>query len=229
MIVDRIDLFEALAQHEIRVARSAYADSAADALAFAARRTAPDARLVPIRLQAAFPGVALKSTPAFSESPYTDPQSIEDAYERLAGKTAAADGRVLVQVATEPGTDIGIECRIDAALGKVIAIHGAAHGAPQLLPLGSAGAAALAGSIQGRNHHLARAHVQRMLEHLLIRVAGFYEESGMDRLEIDPVRLHGNGYTVLDAIAVSQHALRVKHIEAGERDKKGHYHPSGRQ
>lgn len=229
MIVDRLDLFEALSQHEIRVARSAYVDSAEGALAFASRRTAPDARLVPIRLYGTFPGVALQSTPAFSESPYTDTESIEDAYRRIAPITAAAGGRVLAQIAVEPGTDIAIECRTDATLGNVVAVRSPAGSLQQMLPLDSAAAANLVGHMHGPWHHASREQVEHMLEHLLIRTSRFFEDYGMEHLTLDPVRLHGNSYTVLDATAVSPHALAVKHFDADARDRKGHYHPSGRQ
>jgi len=229
MILDRINLFEALAQHEIRVARSAYVDSPEDALAFAARRTAPDQRLVPIHLYGVFSGVAMTSTPAFTESPYTDEQAIPDAYRRLAAKTAAASGRVLAQETTEAGTDIAIECRIDPALRKVIIVRGGGHQEQHLLPLDVAGASTLAANIQNYGHHGSREHVRRMIEHLLLRVSHFFDDSGIERLELDPVRLHGNTYTVLDAVATSKRALHVRHIDTESRDRKGHYHPSGRQ
>lgn len=229
MIVDRIDLFEALAQHEIRVARSAYVDSPEDTLAFAARRNAPDQRLVPIHLYGAFSGIGLSSTPAFTESPFTDEQSIPDAYRRLVAKTLAAGGRVLAQETTEAGTDIAIECRIDPALGKVIAVRGGEHQVQHLLPLDVAGASTLAANVQDYAHHGSRTHVRRMVEHVLVRVSLFYEASDIERLELDPVRLHGNTYTVLDATATSNRSLTVKHVDKGSRDRKGHYHPSGRQ
>lgn len=229
MIIDRLDVLEALAQHDIRIARSAYVDSPEDAVAFAARRTAADQRLVPIRLYGAFPDVALTATPAFADSPYPDEESIADAYRRIAPQAAAASGRVVAQTVTEAGTDIAIECRIDPALGKVIALRGAEHIVQHLVPLDDAGAHTLASNVQAYGHHGSREHVRRMLEHLLLKVAKFYDDSGAERLELDPVRLHGNTYTVLDAVMRSQRKLPVTHGEARERDRKGHYHPSGRQ
>lgn len=229
MNIDRIDLFEALAQHDIRVARSAYVDSPEGALAFAGRRTAPDARLVPIRLLGVFPGVLAKDVPAFSESPFSDPESIEDAYRRIGPKTIAAGGRVLAQAATEPGTDMAVACRIDAALGKIIAVGSTAHSVQHLIPLDAAGAATLAASIQAYEHRGSREQVRRMLEHLLIRVARFFDASGLERLDLNPLRLHANSYTVLDAVAAGAQPLAVRHVDAGARDRKGHYHPSGRQ
>jgi len=229
MIIDRIDALEALAHYDIRVARSKYVDSADDALAFAARRTAPDQRLLPIRLYGAFPGVALGSTPAFSESPFTDRESIEDAYRRLAPKVAAAGGRVVVQDAVPPGTEVAIEGSVDQALEKVIAVRSQTHRVEQMAPLDSAGAATLAANFEAHHHHGSREHVRRMLEHLLLKVSRFFEESAIERFELDPVRLHENTYAVLDAIVVGSRPLHVKHDESDARDRKGHYRPSGRQ
>lgn len=229
MVIDRIVVLESLAQHEVRVARSKYVDSAEDVLAFAARRNAKDPRILPIRLYGAFPGVALNCTPAFSEAPFTDAQAIQDAYRRLAPKVAAAGGRVLAQIAIERGSDLAIECHVDAALGKIIVLRSATHSVQRMVPLDTAGAAYLAANFQGHEHHGSREQNRRMLEHLLIRVSGFFEECGAERLELDPVRLHEHAYTVLDAIVASQHPMHVKHVEAGGRDRKGHYHPSGQQ
>ena len=229
MVIDRIVVLESLAQHGVRVARSKYVDSAEDVLAFAERRNAKDPRILPIRLYGAFPGVALRSTPAFSEAPFTDVQAIQDAYQRLAPKVAAAGGRVIAQIAIERGSDLAIECHIDAALGKIIVLRSATHSVQHMIPLDTAGGAYLAANFQGHEHHGSSEQVRRMLENLLIRVAEFFEECGAERLELDPVRLHEHGYTVLDAIVESQHPMHVKHVEGGARARKDHDHPSGRQ
>jgi hypothetical protein len=227
MNVDRIALLDALGRANIRVARTAVADSAAAAEAFAERRTARDPRFVPVRLFVDQPGEPLsagKPRPSL-----TSATSVARSFARLGAVARPEGGRVLVQTAVELGTDLAIVCRPDPVLGNVIAIQGRTHEAAQMLPLDAAGAAVLAKQARGFHHRTTPNRTRAMLEHLLLRVAAFFEESGLASLRLDPVRLHGNGYTVLDAVAGGPHELQAADPARSTRDVKGHYRSSGRQ
>jgi hypothetical protein len=67
----------------------------------------------------------------------------------------------------------------------------------------------LASNYESYGHHGSRESTRRMLEHLLLRVSDFFEETGVDEFRLD-VRLHENEYTVLDATMTSARTLHVK-------------------
>jgi hypothetical protein len=198
--IDIVDALELLKQHGIRVARTKFVDGAEDAIAFAQRRSNGDPRFVPIVLRPA-------ALPAPAETPLRGEAAIREAYGRV--HAAADGGRVLAQAVAEPGSSIVIAGRIDAENGKTIALHSATHGVERMVPLDEAGAAVLATNFQAHNHHGPDEKTRRMLEHLLLRVSAFYEDSGVTGFRLD-VRLHDNAYTVVDVVMTAAKTLHVK-------------------
>ncbi len=228
MIIDTIEAFKALKQHGIRVARSTFADSAEDAIAFAERRTARDPRFMPIVLRNIVPGTQgnTESTPA--ESPLRTEDAVRQAYGHLV--QVGTNGKILAQAITNPGTDITIVGRTNEACGKTIALHSATHSVERMIPLDSVGAEALALNFQGYHHRGSSEKERRMLEHLLVRVSAFFETSGVTDFRL-VVRMHENSYTVLDASMRSPKALHFKErLDPRAHDRKGdEYHPAGLQ
>jgi hypothetical protein len=226
MIIDTIEALNLLKDHEIRVARSKFVDSPEDAIAFAERRTAPDPRFMPIVHRPAGPA------PSGHAEPAPKPLRTEEAIRRAYGELTATlePGKILAQEVVDPGTAISIVGRTDPEKGKTITLYSAAHGVERMLPIDESGAEILASNFQAHQHHGTDERARRMLEHLLLRVASFFEESGVTDLHL-AVRLHENSYTVLDAVMHSSKALHVKHrLGAHARDRKGDdYHPAGRE
>lgn len=217
MLIDKMDAFKALDHYEIRVARSKYVDSAEDAIAFAERRNAPDPRLVPITLR----------TPAgASERHLESEESIRSAYDRLFAKS----GRLMAQVAVEPGTDIVISGEVDEKVGKTITVQSSTHSVRQMVPIDPRAAETLVRNFQGYHHQGSREQARRMLEHLFEKLSKFFEETPVTRFVLD-VRLHENSYTVMDAEMTSPHPLHLKErLDPRAHDRKGdEFHPAGRQ
>ena len=98
------------------------------------------------------------------------------------------------------------------------------------MPLGEAGAEYLATHFQAHHHHGANDKGRRMLEHLLLHVATFFEDSGVSDFSLG-VRLHENSYTVLDAVMKAPRALHLKErLDPHAHDRKAaDYHPAGRE
>jgi hypothetical protein len=226
MILDTIAAFEVLEHYDIRSARTDYVDSAEAAIAFAQRRDARDPREIPIVLRAA--STKPLDREAFAaEHPLESAAAIRRAYERIVREAGTA--RVIAQAATEPGTDLIISGMIDPELGrKTIALQSAAHSVRRMIPLGSDGAEILASGFQGYRGSRERAH--RMLAHLLEKISAFFEETPVTRFHLR-VRLHENGYTVLDAMMESPEALHLRRrLDSRAHDRKGdEYRPAGRQ
>lgn len=228
MIIDTIEALELLKDHDIRTARSKFVDSPEDAIAFAERRAAPDPRFMAIVLRRAAPapngGVDAEPMPKALHS--------EDAIRRAYAELAAGlePGTILAQEAVDPGTPIAISGRTDPGKGKTLTLYSARHGVERMVPLDEAGAAVLASNFQAHQHHGHDERVRRMVEHLLLRVSAFFERSAVTDLHL-AVRLHENGYTVLDATMQSPTALHAKHrLDPRAHDRKGDdYHPAGRE
>jgi len=229
MIVDKIACFKALDHFGIHVARSKFVDSAEDAIAFAERRNARDPRLMPIVLRVVSPGTQ-ESEKLAIETPLESESAIERGYARMIREVGTADGRILAQTATEPGTDIAISGQTDAVNGKTIALHSAEHSVQRMIPLDAAGAQALVENFEAHHHRGSREQTRRMLEHLLGRVSQFFAETPVTEFRLD-VRLHENSYTVLDASMTTSKALHLKErLDRHAHDRKGdEFHPSGRQ
>lgn len=229
-VVDKIEGFAALSQAGMHVVRARYVGSAEDAIAFAARRDATDDRAVPIVLRALASG-AKHSAEGLVEGPLAGHDPIRAAYRRLAAREPEG-ARILAEVAVGPGTDVAIEGRDDAALGKVVMLHdGGAHGMERMIPFGEDGARMLVDRFQANHHRPHGERTRKMLEHLLVRVSAFYAESGVESFALDPVRLHENSYTILDAtLHASGPVAFGKRLAHDAHDRKGYeYHPAGRQ
>ncbi|HEY9085865.1 MAG TPA: hypothetical protein VIN40_08050 [Candidatus Tyrphobacter sp.] len=189
MTLDTVETFEILKRYGIRVARSKVVDSPEGAIAFAERRTDKDPRFMPI----VFPP---DQTPLHTE------EAIRQAYERLARSRA---GAILAQAMTEPGTDITILRRADAAHSPITSLE--THG----------------------NRHLESSEkVRRMLDHLSLKVGEAFDDAGATELRV-LVRLHGNAYTVLDgAMTVPREPHLKKRLDPRAHDRMGDdYHPAG--
>jgi len=111
-------------------------------------------------------------------------------------------GRILAQSATPPGTDVVM--RGTTARGhKHIVIDGEIHGLPN--------------------------SERAMIAHLQQRVMALFEDPHLTSLMIK-IRLHENGYTVVDAHMTSKSHFTIKaRAQRHARDRKGHYHSSGLQ
>jgi hypothetical protein len=229
-----IDFLEALALLEhagIRVVRAKYVDSAEDAVAFAMRSEAPNSRVLPTVLRSephdgetaqprATAGVVLHSSAA-----------IQTEYGRLAATTQTAATRILAQEYVGAGTDIALVYHAEDPGQKYLELRSGEHGAEQLLPIDESGARILAEHMLAHDHRGRSEKSRRMLEHLILRVCGLLDEFPIDTLELDPVRLHDNSYTVLGAAITAPSRLRVdRRLTSHARDRKAYgYRPSGRQ
>jgi hypothetical protein len=229
MIIDKIDGLDALERYDIRVVRAAYVDSAEGTIAFAARRDAEDDRAIPILLRGIIADHPMRGS-TLLEGPLFDHESIRRAYDALSPNVQALGGRMLAQNFVQPGTDVVIAGRNEEGR-KYLILRGAVHSVQRTTPLDEAGAELLALNFQGHHHHGTSEKTRRMLEHLLLRVSDFFEESGVESFELDPVRMREGNYVVLDATLRSQRPLTVKRrLEHDAHDRKGfEYHPSGRQ
>lgn len=218
-MLDQVETLEALAACGIQVARTKYVDSAEDAIAFASRREARDPRLVPILLRVDIPG-------AYPIGPLRNDRAIRRAFEKLSA--GGSQTRILAQVATELGTELVIEGHAEEGAGKVIELRGQSHGITRMLPLDEAGARALVEHYRGFGHHGKSEREQRMLEHLLLRAAAFYEQEEVSAFRLDPVRLHGGTYTVLGASVILSAPIHL--VPRADHDRKAEgYHPAGKQ
>jgi hypothetical protein len=227
-----IDYLEALALLEhagIRVVRAKYVDSAQDAVAFATRREARDPRIVPIVLNGAPHEVSKpRHRPAADDALHSS-AAIQDAYERLSSATPGQ--RVLAQEYVTGGTDVALAYGINDSGHEFIALRSGDHSTEQLLPIDETAARALAEHMLAHDHRGRSEKSRRMIEHLILRVCGLLDEFPIEALELDPVRLHENTYTVLGAAIAAPSRLKVeKRLPNHARDRKGFgYRPSGRQ
>jgi hypothetical protein len=228
MTIDAIEAFEALTHYGIRVARSKFVDCAEDAIAFAERRTARDPRFMPIVLRSMLSGAQSGVESAGAKSALRTEDAIRQAYEALV--QGGAGRRILAQAVADPGTDITIAGLTKEASGKILALHSATHSVERMIPLDSAGAEALASNFQGHHHHGSSEKARRMLEHLLIRTAAFFEHSCVSEFRL-VVRMHENSYTVLDASMIAPRPLHLKErLDPRAHDRKGDdFRPTGVQ
>lgn len=229
MIIDLLDGFEALTHRGLHVVRARYVESAEDAIAFAARRDATDDRAVPIGLRAIVPGVAPPSRFVL-HGPLTDHRAIRACFAERAASAELSGGNVVAQVWIEGGTDVAIEGKRDPALGRVIELRAGVHASERMVPLAAAGAESLVREYREHHHQPHGERTRRMLEHVLLVASQFFIECDVEGFVLDPVRLHENGYTVLDAAIRAAGPLHVaKRLARDAHDRKGHYRPTGRQ
>jgi hypothetical protein len=230
MILDKVDGFDALAHYGIHVARSEYVDSPEGAIAFAARRTATDARMVPIVLWTVEAGVGAPGRRSAVSGSLEGVQAIRQAYAALAANLDLEQARVLAQEAVDAGTDIAIRGHVDRG-HKVVVLGTVQHGAEHPIPLDGAAAETLVLNFRPYHHHGASEKNRRMLEHLLLRVSEFFANDDVERFELDPVRVHENTYAVLDASITARRPLHIaERLSHHARDAKEYgFRPSGTQ
>lgn len=197
--IDAGESLKALKQYGIRTARTKVVDSPEDAIAFAERRDAPDPRFMPIVLRAS------ESRTGSAALPTED--AIRRAYQHLS--QAGSAPKIVAQEVTEAGTEFEIAGRSDPDEIRIIALRSSTQNTERMMPLDTAGAEWLASNFQGHHHHGNSEKARRMLEHLLLRVAEFFEESGISAFQMT-VRLHENSYTVLNASITAPKSLHLK-------------------
>jgi hypothetical protein len=198
MDITTLETLETLRQAGINVARTKIVDSAEDAIAFAQRPTARDARIVPIVLR--YTTAQLHEGGRPSEEPLRIEPQIRSAYERL--RRAKPERAILVQAVTPLGTDVFVSGNTDESC-RVMTIHGGTTQMHRIVPLGENGAELLAAHLQGPQPRGSSEEHRRLLERLLLRLSDLFETSGMHAFGIF-VRLHENSYTVVDG-SISAH------------------------
>ena len=217
MIFETIDALELLREHGIRVVRSSYVDSAQDAVYFAEHR--------PISLRAVSSGHS--ANPPIAENDLCESQAIRHAYERIVSHVEkSANGHVLAQRTIEPGTDIAIECRNDPTLGPIVEIRSGTHHAHRLAPIDELQAEAMLNEFHAKHGIAPAAKATRMLAHLLLRVGAVFAEDGIERVMLDPIRLHDSTYDVIGASVEARHPIALnRRLGKHAHDRRASYQP----
>lgn len=231
MTIDNIEALGLLEHAGIRVVRSKYVDSAGDAVAFASRREARDPRILPIILSTVQSGASKPKQRPGADDALHSSATIQAAYERLASSVAAPAQSILAQEYIANGTDIALAYGTNDSGHEFLELRNGEHAAEQLLPIDEAAARTLVEHMLAHDHRGRSEKGRRMVEHLILRVCGLLDEFPIEALELDPVRLHENSYTVLSAVITAPSRLRVeKRLPKNARDRKAYgYRPSGRQ
>lgn len=222
--VDIVTALEFLRMHGIDTARTKCVDSAEDAIAFAERRDAPDPRFMPTVLRIGSP----LSPDAVLPQASTSIDAVRARYEHLAPAASAASLCVLAQEIPSKGTDLRISGGLENGR-RAMWIGEGANRAVRFMPLDDSGADALAEHAR-RFGHRERPHVERMLAHVVRKIASFFEENDIDAFRF-ALREHENAYVVYDAAMKVSKALHFKkRLGAHAHDRKAmEFHPSGPQ
>jgi hypothetical protein len=208
MIIDTMEALEFLRQHGIRVAQTRYVDSGEDAIFFAGNRP-----------------IALCVAAGNAKTPLHTTDAIKEAYAHLS-REASGIGHVLAQQYIESGTDIAIEAYNDDAIGRIVELQCGKHRAYRLHPLTKDLAESMLTEFRSKRNIAGTEKSAHMLEHLLLKVSEIYEDQTIIRLSLDPVRLHGNTYDVLEAKITTKSGLTIHpRLAPHARDKKGFYVP----
>jgi hypothetical protein len=191
VIVDTLTVLHLLRERGIRVVRSRYVTNAKQAVAFAAR--GPIAlRLVPTLYDS---GSSLALTDLSTST------MVRHAYDFIAAQAEKfAGGQILAQRMLEPGTDIGIRCRADAALGRIVEVRSGAHRVRGLAPIDLHQAQTVLADVFEKAHVAFEPGTMRTLGVLMVRACTIFTNTVSSRLTLDPVRLHDDSYDVLDAM-----------------------------
>lgn len=215
--IDIIDCFALLESYGITTARSAYVDSAENAIVFANRR--------PISLYALRPdGRGYVSSDAHVDVHGDD--AIRKAYRSL---TAKAGQRVFVQAEVEPGSGIRLEG--DERNGeRIIRLLAGSHEVERFCPLSEDIAEGMLRDVRSSRSIASNEQSVRMLAHLFVKASQMYVESGMDDFVLW-IRVHDNGYKVIDAAMTAERMPEIAHrLGKHAHDRWSYdYHPSGRQ
>jgi hypothetical protein len=219
--IDFIDTLHALEHFDIRVVRAKYVDSAQDAIAFAARQEMRDPHAVPIVMSLAGRDEAVSTAGAFPDVPLAGENVIRDAFDSLTSAAQATGKRILAREYIAAATDVAIVGRTEDGR-KYLSLCRADHGLKRLLPLTEVGAELMAGHFLAHDHRGSEKRRRRMLEHLTLRASKLFESPEIDSLDLDPIRLHENTYTVLSASIEAASPLHiVERLERHAHDHKG--------
>jgi hypothetical protein len=231
MTIDYIEALRLLERAGIRVVRAKYVDSAQDAVAFATRRESRDPRILPIVLIGVQRDGALPQRRNSADDVVQSGAAIQVAYERLAAQDETSAPRVLAREHVAGGTDITLAYKTNDSGQKYLELGTGEHRTEQLLPIDETGARMLVEHMLAHDHRGPSEKSRRMLQRLVLRVCGLLNEFPIDTLELDPVRLHENSYTVLGAALTAPSRLHVeKRLTNHARDRKAYgYRPTGRQ
>jgi len=229
MTIDFLEALNLLEHAGIRVVRAKYIDSAQDAIAFATRREARDPRVVPIVLSTAAGDDSTLRRRAGDDDALHSGTAIQAAYERLANITTAP--RILARDYVGSGTDIALAYGRNDKGQEFLELRSGDHATEQLLPIDETGARLLVEHMLAHDHRGHSEKSRRMVEHLILRVCSVLDEFPIEALELDPVRLHENSYTVVGASITAPSRLRVeKRLPKHAHDRKAFgYRPTGRQ
>jgi hypothetical protein len=216
MIIDTLETLELLRERGIHVARTRYVDSAEDAVFFSERQA--------IELRVIASG---SEAPDIVETKLKGDDTIRHAYDRVAPHAKAlTTGHVLAQLQVANGTDIAIEGRNDPKLGRIIELRCGAHHVHRLHPLTEDLAESMLSDFHSKRGIAANEKATRMLVHLLERISSVYEDEAIERVLLDPIRLHDNSYHVLNATIASKRSLSLhKRLARDAHDKKSAYSP----
>jgi len=228
MILDRIAALDALDHYDIRVVRSKFVDSPQDAMTFAARRTARDARAVPIVLALVGPTGSVHKRSAHDAVPLRDRDAIQRAYLACSMMTKSFNERILAFEYVPLGTDISIVGRTAEGGQKYLGLKHAGHGLERLVPIEDVGAAELATNLLERHYRGAGEKQRHMVEHLVLRASALFERPEVLALDLT-IRLHDNTYTALEASIDATHLRLEKRLDRYAYDRESYgYHPAGR-
>jgi hypothetical protein len=162
--------------------------------------------------------------------PHPSDETIRQAYAVLTANLDPTQTRALAQEAVEPGTDVALEGRVDQVQRrKIVTLRSTQLSADGALPLDAAAAESLVSSFRPLHHQPEKN--RKMLEHLLLRAAEFFENDDVEQFKLDPLRIHQNTYTVLDASVTVRRPLHLKErLSHHAHDAKEYgFRPSGRQ
>ena len=214
--LDVIDSFVLLESYGISVARSAYVDSAENAIVFANRR--------PISLYA-LQKDGRGYDPSDGQEDVHGDDAIRKAYRSL---TANAGARVFAQAEVEPGTGIRV-AGYENNGNKHIRLLAGSHEVERFCPLSDETAEAMLEDVRSARSIASSEQARRMLAHLFVKASEMYEECGIDDFVLW-IRVHDNGYKVIDAKMNARRMPKIAH-RAGKHahDRWSYdYHPAVR-
>lgn len=214
--LDLVDILALLESYGIAVARSAYVDSAENAIVFANRR--------PISMYHLRPD-GRGYDPADGHVDVLGDDAIRKAYRSL---TAKAGSRIFAQAEVEAGTGIRLAgYKRDA--NKYIRLLAGSHQIERFCPLSDDTAEAMLEDVGSGRSIASSEHARRMLAHLFVKASEMFEESTIDDFVLW-IRVHDNGYKVIDAQMTADRIPEIAH-HAGKHahDRWSYdYHPAVR-
>lgn len=214
--IDLIDALTLLKEYGIIVARTAYVDSAENTLVFANRR--------PIVIYARRADEHGYDPASGERAP--DDASVRTAYAKVSAKFHPP---LLAQDEVEHGSEIALSGR-ETRDGKVLRFVSGSHTVERHCPLSESAAESMLDAFRSSKGLGSNEKAVRTLAHLFVKAAKMYSESGIVKFALR-VRVHDNGYKVIDAAMATERMPEIKaRLGHHARDRKSYdYHPSGRQ